>query len=207
MESPSKGQAVLLLEQPLFILGGHLYQYQNLLCQMQLIGYRVFLGIAEMLPWLWFGLLSKRIDKPKVFVEVVPSFQSTEGCLVAAPDSYKAVLEAFIGPPPPHSDLRYTLGISQCHLDICNLCETRRMRSHLCYTCQQQWKGCLDHILKVFCCRGNFGAIRLKLKMPEQVNSVRNFTKKTTFHGQRISFTMELRMPRLGFSVSNVSRL
>lgn len=33
----------------------------------------------------------------KVFVEVVPLFQSTQGCLVAAPDRYKAVLEAFIG--------------------------------------------------------------------------------------------------------------
>lgn len=51
-------------------------------------------------------VFSKRLNKNlgtlkvvavKVLVEVVPSFQSTQGGLVAPPDCYKAALEAFIG--------------------------------------------------------------------------------------------------------------
>lgn len=165
MESPSKGrlfsfQGDLLLERPLFSLGGHLYQYQNLLCQMQLIGYRVFLGccldFTLIMAWTLVQVKRQR-NKQMLACALICGYEGfCQGrALVpkhtgaAAPDRYKAALEAFIGFISPPPDSRYTLRVSQCHLDICSQCETRRMRSHLRYTRQQQWKGCLDHFLKV----------------------------------------------------------
>lgn len=66
-----------------------------------------------------------------------------------------------------------------------------------------------------FGCRSNFGAIRLKLKMPEQVNSVRNFSEGCVpFESQFLNMRKKvaLSLPEnlyhngedAGFSISNI---
>lgn len=54
MENPAKVrlfnfQGDLLLELPLFSLGGHLYQYLHLMCQMRLMWILFFLSVTKML--------------------------------------------------------------------------------------------------------------------------------------------------------------
>lgn len=134
--------------------------------------------------------------------EVKPLFQSTQWYSVASAWSFHWF--------PLTWD---TLRISLCHLGTCSHCETpQNVRPFLLHRLSR-----IAQAMKVFVCRSNSGAIRLKPKMPEQVSSVSrpgisvpfesqflNISKKKSFHCQRISVTMELRMPLLCFSISNV---